>query len=468
MKKLILFVSSLLLVGSGFAAATTADTAKPAKPVVKQAKHNTKSLAQQVKDLQDQMDDLKTHRLGRDEFGFVSTSPYLGIRATYDPNDLLVNLPSVNEDFRLLQQRQEIANYVAAHDQRVPDRPIIDLSGSVEAQGISKRDFTGGSKSDVDLSRAELDVIGDINPWVTGVMIISYDNAPASSGARGTNSKLYINRGFITIGNFNKSPVYGTVGQIYVPFGQYTNFMVTTPLTQSMARTKARAAEIGYSHELGIYGSLYAYKGDTYMNDRNNVINSWGANLGYTKMLQDAKMDIGAGFMHNIADSEGMMDNGAAGTSYFKGFKDGKKLRHNVPAVDVHGSLKYTNYSLVAEYIDSIRVFDTADMTYDGRGARPQALDLEFNYDFKVMEKPMSVACGYGRTWQALALNLPKHSAFAKVGAAWWKSTIEAIEYRHDWNYGRSDTATGAGYAFDYPPQARTRNIVTAQIGVYF
>jgi len=453
-KKLILFVSSLLLVGSGFAATKPATVKQPP----------AKSLAQEVKELKAEVDELKAAAPGRNDYGFVMTSPYVGIRATYDPNDLIVNLPSVNEDVRLLEQRQELADYADKHNFKIPERPIIDLSGTVEGQVWSKRDYTQGSKSDIDLSRAELDVIGDISRWVTGVMILSYDSNKITDTPRYSNSKFYVNRGFITIGNLNEFPMYGSLGQFYVPFGQYTNYMVTTPLTQSLARTKERAVVFGYDKDK-LYGAVYAYKGDTYTGDRNNVINNWGINLGYKIAIYDFGFSFGAGYISNLADSEVMQDTNG-GT--FTGFKSGESLDHFVSAVNLHGEAKYTDYSVVAEYVGAVRRFDqVSDMSFNNRGARPQALDIEGNYNFKFMDKPTSFSLGYGRTWDALALSLPQHSAFIKLGTAWFKSTIESIEYRQDWNYSKTDTASGNGVTVT-ANGAKTRNIITAQVGVYF
>lgn len=460
MKKLILFVSSLLLVSSGFAATKTVVEKAPAK----------KTLTQEVQELKAQMKELQGIRPNRDEFGFVVTSPYVGIRATYDSNDLLVNLPSVNEDFKLLQQRQAINDFTKAHNMKAPDRPVMNLSGLVEGQGLWNRDFTGGAKTDVNLSRAELQILGDVNRWVTGFIVMSYDNDDTASGARVTNSRIYLNRGFITVGNFNESPVYGTLGQIYVPFGAYSNFMVTTPLTQSLARTKERAVVVGYNQDsLGLYGAAFGYRGDTYVSDRNEIINGWGLNLGYGITCQDVRLDFGAGYINNIAESEGMQDTGGGTFAGFGKPTADEQFRHFVPAVDLRGALKYDTYDLVAEYIGATRGFDQdSDMMFNGHGATPQALDVEANYNFRMMDKLTSVAVGYGRTWEALAINLPKHSAFAKFGVALWRSTIESIEYRHDWNYGRGDTASGGNDAAFSTPGARTRDMITAQIGVYF
>lgn len=455
MKKTFLFVFGLFLVNDIFAAVDS----------------KTKSLAEEVQALQQDLINIKEQKLGGDEVGFVTLSPYAAIQATYSPYNLIVKLVDANADLQLLKQKQEIVSYRAAHNIKTPsNRPVVALSGSLEAQAWHKRDYTSGGKSDIDLTKAELDAVSNFGHWVTGAMFIQYDNsAPdAGSGARVTNSQFRIDTGFINIGNLDKTPWYGTIGQIYVPFGQYNNYMVTDPWTKILARTKDRAVVLGYSNN-GWNGSVYGFKGDTYTSDRNNIINNGGANLYYGTTRNDITMGMGTSYIYNLADSIGMMSNGDGTSGHFTGFKSAEHIDHAVPAIDLRGAITYSDYNFLAEYINAVKSFKYSDLGFNGKGASPQALDLEANYNFKIMGKTSSAAIGYGRTWEALAANLPKHTAFIEFATEWLKSTIESIEYRHDWNYSKSDTATGGGVVPAYSPDgARTRNLITAQVGVYF
>ena len=110
----------------------------------------------------------------------VTTSPYLGLRSAFDASDLVVNISTMNEDLRLLQQRETIEQaYRDAHlAPFASDRPILELSGTLEAQGIYQDTYVGPSTTDIDLTKAEIDFLSYISPWVLGIMTIDYDNTP--------------------------------------------------------------------------------------------------------------------------------------------------------------------------------------------------------------------------------------------------------------------------------------------------
>lgn len=453
MKKTFLFVFGLFFVASAFATNT-----------------KDKSLAEEIQSLQQDIKNIKTRSIARDDFSFVSLSPYAAIQTTYSPHNLIVKLVNANSDLQLLWQKKEIANYYVSHGIKfLPNRPVVALSGALEGQVWYNRDYTGGGKSDIDLTKAEFDAVSYFGSWVTGAMFIQYSNsAPAAgSGARVTNSKLNIDTGFINVGNLDRTPWYATIGQIYVPFGQYNNYMVTDPWTKILARTKERAAVVGYSKD-GWSAAVYGFKGDTYTGDRNSIVNNGGANIYYRGTWRDITASAGTSYIYNLADSIGLMSNGDSTSGHFTGFKSAEHIDHAVPAINLRGALTYSDYDFLAEYINAVKSFKYTDLGFNGKGASPQALDIEANYNFKIMGKTSSAAIGYDRTWEALAANLPKHTAFVEFATEWFKSTIESIEYRHDWNYSKSDSATGGGVAAYSPDGAKTRNLITAQFGVYF
>ena len=74
---------------------------------------------------------------------------------------------------------------------------------------------------------------------------MTYENIPGTSPRRISNSRVFLDRGFIIIGNFNRSPIYGSLGQMYVPFGRYGSNMISLPLTYFIGKTKARAISVG-------------------------------------------------------------------------------------------------------------------------------------------------------------------------------------------------------------------------------
>jgi len=446
-KKLALFLLGLFVSCVAFAAKNTVPT--------------DLELGQDLQKIREQIYDAKYDIFCNKEFGAIISSPYVGLRAAYDTADLITDLPTVNADIVLLEQKRDIAKYKTAHNLKTPDRPVMALSGALEADAYFWRDFTQGSSSDIDLGRAELDILGDINPWVMGALFLVYDHVRNPTIA---NSRVYVDSGFVTLGNLQQSPFYFTIGQIYVPFGQYTHYMVSIPLTRVLMRTRERAAVLGYAKD-GIYGTLYGYKGDSYTDNRDSSINAWGASLGYEWKWRDIDFGAYTYYINNVADSEGMQSTDG---NFFPGFKTHEKLQHFVPGIGLRGKIKYKPYSFNVEYVGAVRRFDkTLDLSFNDRGAKPGALDIEANYDFTFHGFSSSFAVGYGRVWEGLALNIPRQSAFMKVATSWFKSTIESLELREDWNYNRSDNATGAGTNVPVVG-AQTRYIINAEIGVYF
>ena len=336
--KLILLSGIIIYLISNFALAYTNNHTKAQiryienqirvlKVQVKQLSSNQqqKNLEQQIKALEIQIKQLKkaesippshTYPYGP----VVIASPYIGVRPAYDASDLITNFPTINEDLILLKQRQKWENYLKTTKQFIPTRPLIELSGFVEGQVLAgNKDYGDATTSDIDLSAAELDVLGEISSWATAYMTIDYDNSPFIP--RYANSNVYLNRAFLTVGNLDKFPIYGTLGQIYVPFGAYDNYMISDPITKLMARTRQRAVVLGFSKSGG-YASIYAFKGDSYSGSE-KAINNGGINFGYKSKFQKTTLDFGAGYINNLADSQSMQQTVAS--DGFKGFSQEKK-----------------------------------------------------------------------------------------------------------------------------------------------
>jgi hypothetical protein len=404
----------------------------------------------------------------------VITSPYLGIRSEFDASDLIVNLPTINEDLRLLQQRKKLEEALLKRGADLPKHPLLDLSGKVEGQFTSIKPFVGKRTEDINLSGAELNAFAQVGRWAGAFMTVDYDDSPPSvGGPRSSNSRLFVNKAFLTIGNLRLSRFYGTVGQFYVPFGRYASNMISAPLTLQLARTKARAALLGFhqSGDHGFYGSLYAFKSDSGTSGKQG---QGGAYLGYSFLGNPASGDFAVTAISTMADSTGMQSTSGIGFTGFGANNSTEKVRRRVPGFDVHGRLSMGDFTLLAEYVTALRCFNSMDLKYNHHGAKPKALNVEGSYHFHLGGKPAGFALGYAQTWQSFAFNLPRRRYSAVFSTNLWRDTIESIEYHHDENYSRGTTAAGlAGYPGEltYVPTKGlgcNADAVVAQIGVYF
>lgn len=414
----------------------------------------------------------------------VVTSPYLGERSEFDASDLISFLPFINEDLHLLTERQKIEDVFKSYCEPVPDEPFLDLSGELQATGMYAKEFDGQNNSGFDLPTAELFAMGGINSWTTAFMGIAYDNTPPEDltpptfGPVFANSRVFLDQGFITIGNINDFPVYGSIGQLYVPFGTYATYQVSNPLTEALGRTKARAVVLGFDEPGTYYGldiQAFVFRGFSGVSeDDTQVINNGGANFDYTWNKDIWNGDLGASYIINIADSINMQQNGA--DSGFAGFggdipaEDTEILEHRVPAVDFHATFGVGNFSLIGEYITATSEFSEEDLTFNNHGADPKAGQLEAVYTFHIEDKPANIALGYQQTSDALALLVPWRRYTATFNINLLKDTLESIEFRHDINYAASDFATGQGedITTDGLGLGHSSNTVTGELTVYF
>lgn len=413
----------------------------------------------------------------------VTTSPLLGLRTAFDASDLLYQYPVMNQDLILLRQRSYFQEHLAYIGDSLDNRAIIVISGGLQGEVIYDREFTGQSNGDVNLSTMELDIMPLMSDWANGLVALNFDSSQAATGTRVENSRIYLSRGFLTVGNLEVAPVYVTIGQMYLPFGRYSTAMLTTPLTESIGRIQDRAALLGYFKD-GFYGELFGNQGSRTAGV-DFTFKQGGLNLGY----QTNSIDIGAGYVTNLADSQGMQNNGLApletdfeipsgiaitGLNEFGGFGEtpggGNFLDHNVPAADVHMEFNYGPWSMISEFITQLRQFSTSDMTFNNSPANVSAMHLESDFTLHANGKPIVLAIVYDQSWQALALNLPKNSYAGIISTSIWKNTTFGIEYRHDINYGVQGPNATMGSDIPVPSAniGGTRNLVTIALGAYF
>jgi len=398
----------------------------------------------------------------------VVTSPYLGDRPAFDGSDLIINISKINQDIRLMEQRNNMEQFFTQQGYPVPDTPIVTLSGKLEPFAYWQKPYSGPSTGDMDLGSAELDAAAILNPWVEGLISFVYDSSyPADGGQRVANSNVTVDKAFVNIGNPSKTPFYMTAGQVYVPFGQYSSNMVTSPMILSIGRTEVRSTMFGFIHpgENGFYGTVFAYKS----NSTDGQTAAGGGNLVYDFGNDDIDGNIGASIISNIGDSAGMQSTGMS-TGEFQGFGFDSSTEdfHQVPGYDFHGAISFGPYNILGEFVSSVRKFDADVLSYNGAGAQPMGVNVEGARTFKFLGKPAAFALGYGWTGDALALGLPQQRYSAVLNVSWWRDTIESLEYRHDVDYGSSNSASGLGSTDLTMGSGHSADTITAQLGVYF
>ena len=407
----------------------------------------------------------------------VITSSELGLVNTYAPDDLLQQFPGINEEVALLLQRQAFTNKTGYNF----DKPTLELSGGLEGN-IAYTDHTSNNNAstkdqNLTLGTAELDTQYIVNDYASGYTSFAYNNEPISSNNRSPQSDLYLKRAFIMFGNLNDSPLYMSVGKMFVPFGSYSSAMVTTPVTEAVGRILSPTAAIGvYYHGLNLVG--FAYSGSKTSGNKKFDVQG-GARFGIHRKTSKGDFALNVSYVTNIADSQGMQSNGiptiaTTANQRFQGFAqgtNGNQLSSAVPGFDVALKSSFSHFSFIGEYMMAANAFNSSDLTFNATGAKPQAMQGEIDINWTMFNRPFTIGAFMGQTKEALALNLPKQSYGAVISTSLVKDTNEAIEFRQDKNYGTTDTATGRGQGAGAGPISgigKSNSTITARIGIYF
>ena len=375
----------------------------------------------------------------------VTTSAIWGVISEYDGSDLIVSYSSMNQDLMLLKHR---AKGYWRNGKNNINSPSIQLSGALEAQASFEK-FTDSTNSDINLSTFELDVLAEINPWVSALASINYNDSATAELDRTKHSSLYLKRAFITLGKLKKSKLYSTVGQLYMPFGRYSSLMLTSPIVVSMGRTTGRGAILGYygidTNNNGLNGSIYLMQAKTSTSKNINKLNDFGLNANWTHNYSDTNnIQIGSSWTHNLADSDHIrvVLNDADALH---------KLNKSLSGINFYTIIGIKDWRLGAEYTSALNNLIADSVDYD----RFSSIHLEIDKAFGSTAIPSNLFLSYDQSWNAQSIQLPKNSWSVGAYSHLWKNTLQALEFRHNNNYENNSDLIN-------------KNILLMQFGVYF
>lgn len=431
----------LLIAPMGFAS-TTDD--------VEQLKKETKILKKQVKDL-------KKDSLNRSRTFLGDENLFFGLGSTYDGAKLLINEPSINKDLALLNQRKYIDKQYGPVSAQ---GPRVEFSGTVGSEAIFHTDRFGGDLGQAEnylSANADLDISAQVNDWFTVYTKFSGDTDTQNVG---------FNSGFVTVGNLDKSPVYGSVGQYYLANGYYGTHLLSPSLVRILGRTKAKAFSVGYVNNNGINVSAYVHNGTVFKNGKTRF-DQYGVNVDYNSDFpvldnDDVKVQLGASYINNIASSEGI-------SAIIGGLNNPNAvIQHYVPAVNARAVISYSPFDFSAEYLTATKSFSATDLALNSKGVRPSSYQVEGTYNFKTMAKDSYVSLNYGATKQALPIQLPKKQYGVGYGVYIYKNTVLSFEHVMKKDYATGNVASNIGSLNPISGTGKTDHVSSVEVDVYF
>ncbi|RDH88578.1 MAG: hypothetical protein DIZ78_01200 [endosymbiont of Escarpia spicata] len=314
----------------------------------------------------------------------------------------------------------------------------ITLSGLVEVEA-GYGGGPDGSQSDISLATVELGIDAQVTPWVNAHVLILYEEDGSDSPE--------IDEGIVTLQNQDISPFSLAVGRMTLPFGNYESAMVSDPLTLEIGEIRETALQAGY-HSGGFYSSAFICNGET-KTGGSESIDQYGFNLGLVQDEEGAVIgyDIGLSWINNLADSNSLQD----------AIADPLNLTGKISGYSVHALVSNGPFTVIGEYLAASSAFNSADLTFNGAGAKPVAFNIEANCIFPFTDKEAIFAIAWQGTQEALALALPESRYLATLSVGIYENTVLSFEYAHDEDYAANEG--GSGEATDS---------ITAQLAVVF
>lgn len=245
----------------------------------------------------------------------------------------------------------------------------LSFSGLIEVEG-SYLDIDDESSTDLILATFELGLEAQVTDWLSAHATLLYEEEG--------DDELLVDEAYIRMKK-EEMPFFVEAGRMTQAFGHFATGMVSDPLTLELGETKHHATlRLGYEAE-PVTASLAVLKGDVQKIGKDDI-NTLVASIGAAGELNESfRYGIGASYITNIADTDGLQDN-------WEG--SGSETDEMVGGYSVYGIAGFGGFEFRAEYLAAADEFSDGDMA----GMQPSAWNFEAGYDFSV---PLHLALRY-------------------------------------------------------------------------
>ena len=308
----------------------------------------------------------------------------------------------------------------------------LTLGGAIEGDFLLTEGFDGDPGSEFNLDTVELRFDLRANDWVGGVVVIDYD---------GDEDDIGLDEANVTLGGSETLPFFLTGGKLYAPFGDFTTTMIQDPFTLTLGEIVDEGVVAGWSGH-GLSLALFALDGVVETGDSRRV-NGFGASLAWEREWDEGGLRFGGGWVSNLADAD------AIGDALPRSEEGDILLDRTVDGLNLHGGLHYGALALHTEYTTALDSFAADEIAWKGDGARPAAWASELAWTTALKGHETTLALGFQKTWEAVALELPEYRCSVSAAVALFAGTTLHLEYYADTDYNTADGGTGDdGYGF--------------------
>lgn len=279
------------------------------------------------------------------------------------------------------------------------------ITTPVLADGVewgASMDIEASNGGNIDIAEAEVGVMFPIGNALSAEIVILYESGIGAG----------IDSASVTYGREDSAISY-TVGQIFVPFGNFATAMVSDPLALDLAETTENALQINYSRG-AMETSFYLFSGSN---------SAGGSNLGYGisvgRQADDTQM--GFGYISDIGESNNLE------------VPIGGTLAAHIAGMNLYYVKETETTSFVFEYVMSLGTFQAGEV--GAAAVSPNAMNIEYGRKLPLMGKDGIVAIGYQTTTDASDLGLPKSRIATTAAMAMSEHATLSFEYLMDTDY---------------------------------
>lgn len=399
---------------------------------------------------------------------------------------------------------------------------VVGITGNHDPAGT----FTYlNNGSDIYVNDFSLLVNANLSSWSKATFNLAYLGAPVpwnqigqvvapSSGAPFQASYRYIkhsivaDEAYVQIGKLSEYPFFFVFGKKYIPFGEYTDphtpYQIMSPV-QALTQANAVTAIAGLTTNFGLYGSVYAFRGNTYpLNSQVGVIRNFGGKIGYYDNLEQlnvpgAHVNVNLSYLNNLWDTDVFSPNTEPQWTWYEtgGNTTGLNVKNNHPVlayatlnnstgkseysidpiggIALHGDFAYKAFTLSANFASAIKKMVLPTYSEKAESSRFWAADVGATYSFKTLERNSNLGAGIQWTgngsWfgdNALGLTdwvriIPKWRLLGEYKINLFKNTDLGLVVAHSKSY---DFISGTSVT--EPAGARNTTLGLARLMVQF
>ena len=321
------------------------------------------------------------------------------------------------------------------------------------------------------LPESELYFDSKLNDWSRAhIAVADYYDYTAATFSK-SNFAMFFSEADVSMNNLAQNGhLWAKIGRQFLNFGASHSKLVTHSLTRYFYETNAPAVTVGLANLEGFYGDVFAYQGGAYGGssteqlDHTNNANGYGLDFAYAQGDNQQGYNLVVDYLADMSTTL---------TGRWNLTTLNIVPSKQIPAVALDAYYHIGAWGFDANYVAAIVGYDPAQLSYNGRGAKPGAYGVEGSYTF-TGQHPQILALGYQGTQDALGMTVwsssypvPKSRLDISYTYTLSSNLLLQGEYRHDMDYTTGDQTSSNG-SHVVQGTGNADNALLAQLKVMF